>query len=110
MGPLEALHRFQIACGDLESPDFGPKMPTPPLLAHPLLVSFPELPPPDLPLPLLTDVAENVPPLASVPTNTTPVESAPVVGPVPEPGSLALVLTGVAGGSLLIGRRRQLRG
>lgn len=96
MGPLEALRRFQIDCGDLESPELGPKAPTLPLLPAPLVVEFPELPPPNLPAPVLTQVADEVPPLANVPTAVTPVESVSTPSPVPEPGSLFLVVTGAA--------------
>jgi len=96
MGPLEALRRFQIDCGDIETPELGPRLPNLPVLPRPLLVEFPEAPPPDLPLPALTEVAESVPPLAEVPITTTPVETVPVAGPVPEPASLFLVLSGAA--------------
>lgn len=95
MGPLEALRRFQIDCGDLETPDLAPRTPSVPLMPKPLLVEFPETPPPDLPIPALTQVAEEVPPLADVPTTSTPVESVPTPSPVPEPGSVYLVFTGI---------------
>ena len=110
MGPLEALRRFQIDCGDLESPALGPKLPSLPILPSPLAVEFPPLPP-DLPGPTVTQVAESTPPLSAippledVPTTTTPFESIPVPSPVPEPGSWILVLTGVTTVLLL---RRQL--
>ena len=97
MGPLEALRRFEIDCGDLESPDLPPQLPGMPVLPTPLNVEFPEAPPPDLPLPPTTEVAEltpPVPPLNEVPVTTTPVESVPVPAPIPEPSSWALLLTG----------------
>ncbi len=94
MGPLEALHRFQIDCGDLESPELAPRLPTFPVVPKPLMVEFPEAPPPDLPLPAITEVSEAVPPLNDVPTVISPAAAAPVAGPVPEPSSLLLVLTG----------------
>ena len=96
MGPLEALRRFEIACGDLESPGLAPKVPSVPVLPTPLLAEFPELPPPNLPLPALVQVSEAVPPLVDIPTTTTPMESVPTPSPVPEPGSLLLVATGAA--------------
>lgn len=99
MGPLEALRRFQIDCGDLEAPvtpDMPPKLPILPVLAPPLVVEFPEVPPPDLPMPALTEVAEAVPPLAQIPLTTTPIEYVNVPGPVPEPNSLLLVFTGAS--------------
>ncbi len=105
MGPLEALHRFQIDCGDLETPLSSPKTPIFPLVPAPLIVEFPELPPPVLPMPALTQVAQEVPPLADVPTTVTPVESVPVPGPVPEPGTLLLTLSGAAV-SLAVSRRQ----
>lgn len=94
MGPLEALRRFQIDCGDLESPELAPKLPALPVAAIPAPVEFPSAPPPELPLPAITEVAEAVPPLAEIPTTTTPVEYVSAPGPVPEPGSLWLVMTG----------------
>src|SRR5579875_1586630 len=53
MGPLEALRRFQIDCGDLDSPGLAPKAPSVPMLPTPLLAEYPELPPPNLPSPPL---------------------------------------------------------
>ena len=106
MGPLEALRRFQIDCGDLESPELPPKMPTLPVLSAPLPVEFPEVPPPELPMPAITEVAEAVPPLAGIPVTTTPVEYVSVPGPVPEPSSLVFVFTG-ASLALYVSRRRR---
>src|SRR5579875_4110854 len=36
MGPLEALRRFQIDCGDLETPELPPRMGPLPVFATPL--------------------------------------------------------------------------
>lgn len=98
MGPLEALRRFQIDCGDIEAPpELAPKLPIVPVLSTPLIAEFPQVPPPDLPFPAVTEVAEltpPVPPLNDVPITTTPVETIPVPTPVPEPASLILVATG----------------
>ncbi len=97
MGPLEALRRFQIDCGDVETADLPPQLPDMPVLPVPLTVEFPAVPPPDLPVPPITEVAElipPVPPLGEVPVTTTPFESVPVPAPIPEPSSWALVLTG----------------
>lgn len=106
MGPLEALKRFQIDCGDLGPPPMlAAKLPPVPVLAKPLLVEFPEAPPPELPLPAITEVAEApVPPLADVPATTTPVEFVNAPGPVPEPSSLWLFATGT--GLAMFGLRR----
>ena len=106
MGPLEALRRFQIDCGDVDTPDLPPQLASLPILPAPLDVEFPLLPPPELPLPPVTQVAEltpPVPPLGDVPITTTPVESIPVPSPIPEPASLLLVLTGAA--LMLTGKR-----
>jgi hypothetical protein len=98
MGPLEALRRFQIDCGDIEAPpELAAKLPTLPVIAPPLVAEFPQVPPPELPFPAVTLVAEltpPVPPLNDVPVTTTPFETIPVPTPVPEPGSLILVATG----------------
>ncbi len=94
MGPLEALRKFQIDCGDLDTPEMAAKLPPLPLMPVPLPVEFPVAPPPELPVPALTEVAEAVPPLNDVPITSTPIETVGVPGPVPEPGSLLLVLTG----------------
>lgn len=113
MGPLEALRRFQIDCGDFDTPTLAPKAPDVPVLPTPLMAEFPPSAPPDLPVPAMTQVAEAVPPqdivppLADVPTNITPVESVPIPSPVPEPGSFLLVLTGVSAGILLLSRRER---
>lgn len=114
MGPLEALRRFQIDCGDLETPELAPKLPALPVLAAPLMVEFPEAPPPELPVPAVTEVAEatippltTIPPLATVPITTTPVEFVNVPGPVPEPASWMLVLTGAM--LAFVGLRRSAR-
>lgn len=97
MGPLEALNRFQIDCGDLGPPPMlAPKAPAFPVVATPVAVEFPEAPLPDLPVPALTEVAEAVPSLVGVPTTTTPVEYINAPGPVPEPASLLLVFSGAA--------------
>ncbi len=97
MGPLEALRRFQIDCGDLETPEQPARLPSIPVVPTPLMVEFPEVPPPDLPTPAFTEVAEAVvPPLAEVPITTTPVEYVSIPGPVPEPSSLLLVFTGAS--------------
>lgn len=105
MGPLEALRRFQIDCGDLETPELTAKLPTLPVLAAPLVVEFPEVPPPDLPTPAITEVAEAViPPLVDVPTVASPVAYVNAPGPVPEPNSLILVFTGAS--VALVGVRR----
>ncbi len=109
MGPLEALRRFQVDCGDLETPELAPQMPSVPILPAPLNVEFPLAPPPDLPAPPLTEVAEltpPVPPLVDVPITTTPFESVPVVSPIPEPSSWALLLTGV-GAALCLRKPKQ---
>lgn len=112
MGPLEALRRFQIDCGDIESPELPPQLTSVPVLPTPLNVEFPEVPPPDLPLPPATEVAEltpltpPVPPLNDVPLTTTPVESVPVASPVPEPSSWALLLTGF-GAALCLRKPKQ---
>ena len=109
MGPLEALRRFQIDCGDLESPDLPPQLPGMPVLATPVAVEFPPTPPPDLPLPPVTEVAEltpPVPPLVDVPSTITPVESVPVPAPIPEPSTFALLLTGF-GAALCLRKPKQ---
>ena len=109
MGPLEALRRFQIDCGDLETPGLPPQLPALPVVSAPLPVEFPDAPPPELPLPAITEVAEaTVPPLVEVPVTTTPIEYVNVPGPVPEPGSLFLVFTGACL-ALWGGRRRLTR-
>lgn len=109
MGPLEALRRFQIDCGDLG--EGSPRLPLTPLVAPPLAVAFPLEPVPDLPLPTPAEVAENVPvavpPLAEVPTTSIPSENVPSASPVPEPGSALLVLSGFIGFALVT--RRQER-
>lgn len=105
MGPLEALRRFQIDCGDIETPEAAPRLPSVPVLPTPLIAQFPELPPPDLGFPAPTEVAENVPPLQQVPSNVVPIESVPTPSPVPEPTSLALVLTGALASAALVRRR-----
>ena len=111
MGPLEALRRFQIDCGDLDLPEAPPRLPLLPFLPKPVTVEFPVEPPPTLPLPALTEVAQEVPPLAEVPTTTTPIEAVPPASPVPEPGSLFLVLTGgILGVVGAKGRIRRARG
>lgn len=104
MGPLEALRRFQIDCGDLEEPTPLLKAQLPPLPVEPkpLMVEFPDTPPPDLPAPALTEVAE-VPPLTDIPL--TPIVNVSAPGPVPEPGTLVLVLTGALAGAEVLRRR-----
>lgn len=106
MGPLEALHRFQIDCGDFATPELAPKLASLPVIAPPLAVEFPAIAPPDLPTPAFTQVAEAVPPLQNVPVTSTPLDSVPVVGAVPEPTSLLLVASGLAVGAAAVRRRR----
>jgi hypothetical protein len=121
MGPLESLRRFQIDCGELETPP-PPAMANapviPPLPVEPRLefVSFAEVPP-DLPPPGETPVGVEtppVPPLINVPT--TPIETTPLppatggggVSVTPEPASLVLVLTGAGLAFAEVRRRRHL--
>jgi hypothetical protein len=108
MGPLEALRRFQIDCGDVETPEMAPRLPSVPVIPTPLLAQFPEVPPPDLGFPAPAEVAENVPPLQQVPTSVIPIETVPTPSPVPEPASLALLATGAAASALLVRRRNAL--
>ncbi len=110
MGPLEALRRFQIDCGDVDEAmtPAGPVLPSLPVFPKPLDVSFPEVAPPELPAPADTEVAEVVPPLTTVPAVPPFDSGVSLPGPVPEPSSLVLVLTG----ALVMGEsvRRRTRG
>ena len=109
MGPLESLRRFQIDCGDLDTPIPVTTAILPPVPVAPSIVpvEFPEQPPVLAP-PALTEVAEvpDMPPLAGVPPVT--VLSSPIPGPVPEPASLVLVLTGGAAAAEMVRRRSRL--
>lgn len=113
MSPLESLRRFQIDCGEIETP---PPPPGPPLIKWPLLpveptltfISFAEVPP-ELPPPTTAEITVPpvVPPLINVPTTPVETASAPPVGPVPEPDTFLLVLTGAGGVVEVIRRRRR---
>lgn len=105
MGPLEALRRFQIDCGDFSTPELAPKLASLPVVAPPLPVEFPAIAPPDLPTPAFTQIAEAVPPLQDVPVTNTPLDTVPTVGPVPEPTSLFLVASGLSLGAAAMRRR-----
>ena len=107
LGPLESLHQFQIDCGDLEEPTPAPPMraalvPPVPLAPEVALLTVPELPP-ELPPPTTPDLTPDVPTLINVPV--TPVETVSAPGETPEPGSLLLVLTGVAAGAEVMRRK-----
>ena len=109
MGPLESLRRFQIDCGDLDTPTPVTTAVLPPVPVTPSIIplEFPDQPPVLAP-PALTEVAEvpDMPPLAAVPP--VAVLSSPNPGPVPEPASLLLVATGGVAVTEMLRRRSRL--
>lgn len=110
MSPLESLRRFQIDCGDLDTPETPlnaavvPPLPPVPLEPTFAMVDFgdtvPDLPPPS---PVLISEG-TVPPLINVPITPILTTAAPIV--TPEPGSFLLVLTGLGAFGYLSRRKK----
>jgi len=117
--PEEALRRFKIECGDLptETSD-GPLLPYDPTPAFTLARNFSPVVSADTPLasPPLSPQIPSGPNTPILPINPSPPgpplmppPGPPVTPPVPEPSSIVLVTSGLAGVAAIVRRRRENR-
>ena len=115
MSPLESLRRFQIDCGEIESP--LPPTPNPPVIHWPELpveptiayVDFGEFPP-EMPPPTTPEIVvpPEIPPLVNVPTTPIEIATPPGTAVTPEPGTFFFVLTGAAALAELARRKKRV--